>query len=194
MLVAFDEFGSGGDWHWASLATSGAMAMQFATVFCITRRSTLLFLAISFGTLFWWTALGLAAAPGRIIAIIIGSSLILSAVAIDRTRHRDITPLWYFFGAASFLSGFFQATKRTPFEISFLGVAGGFVYLSVVLHSRTLLFVATLAILAYTGWFTGQYFADSVGWPVALVALGLFMIGLSALAFRIDRDYVRRRA
>jgi hypothetical protein len=60
-----------------------------------------------------------------------------------------------------------------------------------VLHSRTLLFVATMAILAYTGWFTGEHFADSVGWPVALIAFGMFMIGLSALAFRIDRDYVR---
>ena len=64
-------------------------------------------------------------------------------------------------------------------------------YLSVVLHSRTLLFVATLAILAYTGWFTGQHFADSVGWPIALMVFGLVMIGLSALAFRVDRDYLR---
>jgi hypothetical protein len=61
----------------------------------------------------------------------------------------------------------------------------------VVLHSRTLLFVATIAILAYTAWFTGQYFADSIGWPLALIVFGMLMIGLSALAFRIDRDYVR---
>jgi hypothetical protein len=27
---------------------------------------------------------------------------------------------------------------------------------------------------------------------MALIAFGWFMIGLSALAFRIDRDYVRR--
>ena len=46
-------------------------------------------------------------------------------------------------------------------------------------------------ILAYTGWFTGQHFADSVGWPIALIAFGIFMIGLSALAMRIDRLYVR---
>jgi hypothetical protein len=34
-------------------------------------------------------------------------------------------------------------------------------------------------------------FAQSVGWPLALIVFGMFMIGLSALAFRIDRDYVR---
>jgi hypothetical protein len=30
-----------------------------------------------------------------------------------------------------------------------------------------------------------------VGWPLALIVFGLLMIGLSSLALRIDRDYVR---
>jgi hypothetical protein len=51
--------------------------------------------------------------------------------------------------------------------------------------------VATLAILAYTGYFTSEYFVDSIGWPLALVAFGLVLIGLSAVAFRIDREYLR---
>jgi hypothetical protein len=68
------------------------------------------------------------------------------------------------------------------------------VYLSVALHSRTLLFVATAGILAYTAWFTGEHFAESVGWPIALIIFGLLLIGLSALALRIDRNYVRAPA
>jgi Zn-dependent protease with chaperone function len=55
------------------------------------------------------------------------------------------------------------------------------------------LFVSTLAVLAYTGWYTGEYFANSVGWPLALIGFGLLMIGVSALAVRIDRQFVRRR-
>ena len=53
--------------------------------------------------------------------------------------------------------------------------------------------VATAAILGYTGWFTSEHFADSLGWPLALVLFGLSMIALSALAFRIDRHYIRPR-
>ena len=60
-----------------------------------------------------------------------------------------------------------------------------------MLRTRTLLFVSTIAILAYTGWYTGEHFADSVGWPLALIAFGLLMIGVSALAVRIDRQFVR---
>jgi hypothetical protein len=125
------------------------------------------------------------------IAAVIGAWLLLLAVGVDRTRHRDITAAWYLVGAAAFLHGLFDAVERTPLEIVFIATAAAFVYLSVVVHSRSLLFVATLAILGYTGWFTGQHFADSVGWPIALILFGLFMIGLSAVAFRIDRDYVR---
>jgi hypothetical protein len=54
--------------------------------------------------------------------------------------------------------------------------------------------VATAGILAYTAWFTGEHFAESVGWPIALIIFGLLLIGLSALALRIDRNYVRAPA
>jgi hypothetical protein len=191
MLVAFSEYGRGGDWRYAMLATSIAMTAQFGATFASLRRSTPLFMTIFFGTLFWWTALDLFDAEPKAIALVVGASLLLTAVGVDRTEHRSITPVWYLFGAAAFLYGLFDSVERTPLEISFVAAAAAFVYLSVILHSRTLLAVATLALLGYTGWFTGEHFADSVGWPVALIVFGLFMIGLSALAFRIDRLYLR---
>jgi hypothetical protein len=129
-----------------------------------------------------------------VIALVVGGTMVLGAIGIDRTPHRDITPVWYLFGASALLFGFFDMVEKTAFEIAFVAVAAAFVYLSVVLHTRTLLFVATLAIIAYTAWYTDQHFADSVGWPIALIVFGMVMIGLSALACRIDRDYVRRRA
>jgi hypothetical protein len=194
ILVTFDEYGSGGDWHWASLITSGVMAAQFGLIFGALRRSTPLFVTMAFAVVFVGTALDLMDADGKVIAVVLGASMLLAAIGVGRTEHRDITPVWYLAGAFAFLGGLFDLVKRSPGEILFLGAAAGFVYLSVVVHSRTLLVAATLAILAYTGWFTGEHFADSVGWPLALIAFGIFMIGLSALAFRIDRDYVRRTA
>jgi hypothetical protein len=191
MMVAFQEFGSGGDWRVAALITSGAMAAQLGATFQWIRRSTPLFMVLVFASLFWATTLDLLDVDGTTTSLVIGGSIVLAAVGVDRTAHRDITPPWYFVGTAAFLYGFFDLVEHTPFEIAFIAAAAAFVYASVALRSRMLLFVATLAILAYTGWFTRQYFADSIGWPVALIVFGLVMIGLSALAFRIDRDYVR---
>jgi hypothetical protein len=119
--------------------------------------------------------------------------MVLIAVQVDRTVHSVITPVWYLLGAIAFLYGLFDTVERTPFELVFLAAAAGLVYLSVMVRSRTLLFVAIAAFLAYTAWFTGQYFADSVGWPIALIIFGLIMIALSAAAFRIDRQYMRAR-
>lgn len=192
MLVAFKEFGTGGDWHWASLITSGTLALQFSAVCAGLRRSTPLLLVVLFATSFFWTAFDLMEFDGKVIALLVGASLLLAAIGIDRSGHGDITPVMYFFGAIAFLYGCFDSVKQTPFEITFLAVAAGFVYLATVLRTRTLLFVATLAILSYTGYYTGEHFADSVGWPLALIGFGIFMIAMSAAAFRIDRDYVRR--
>ena len=191
MIVAFSEFGSGGDWRSAALVTFGAMAAQFALTFGALKRSTLLFLTILFATAFFWTALDLMDVDGGLISLVLGASLLLAAVGADRSGRSGITPFWYFAGATAFLYGFFDLVEDTPLEIGFLALAAGFVYASVLLHSRTLLAVATLAILAYTAYFTGEHFVNSVGWPLALVAFGLVLIGLSALAVRIDRDYVR---
>jgi hypothetical protein len=191
LLVAFSEFGTGGDWRWAGLVTSGAVAAQFGTVFAVLRASTPLFLAVAFTTLFWLTVFDLLDVDGGVTALTIGGSLLLAAIGIGRTRHRDLTPVWYLAGSAAFLYGLFDIVEGTMFELGFLAAAAAFVYLAAFLRSRTLLFVATMAVLAYTGWYTGKYFADSAGWPLALIAFGLVMIGLSALAVRIDRDYVR---
>jgi hypothetical protein len=191
MLVAFNELGSGGDWRWASLLTFGAVAAQFGLAFKPMRRSTALFFAVAYATVFWATALDLAGADGKLIGVVIGVALLALAVRVDRTAWTDVTASWYFFGSVFFLAGLFDAVERTSFEILFMLAAVGLVYLSAAVRSRMLLFVATLAILAYTGWFTSEHFADSIGWPLALMAFGIFMIGLSALAVRIDRKYVR---
>jgi hypothetical protein len=193
LLVAFKEFGSGGDARWAALVTAGVIALQFGVIFSVLRQSMLLFLGVFFATLFWLTCFDLLNMDNGIAALATGSSLLLSAIGVDRTRHGVITPSWYFFGAIGVLYGLFDLVERTPFEIVFILVASGFVYLSAAVQSRTLLVVATAAILAYTGWFTGQHFADSLGWPLALMLFGMIMIGLSALAFRIDRQFIRNR-
>lgn len=193
MLVAFAELGSGGDWRWASLITAGTMALQFAAAVWTLGRTTALFACLLFTVLFWWTAFDLLEIDGEAVALAIGSGLVLASVGLDRTRHADVTPFWYLTGAIATLTGLFWLVEGTVLELVFLAAAAGFVYLATLVHSRTLLFVATLAILGYTGWFTAQHFADSIGWPLALIVFGMVMIGLSALAVRIDRTYVRAR-
>ena len=94
MLVAFEELGAGGDWHWAGLATAGTMALQFAALFSVLRRSMTLFVAVSFALAFWWALLDYGDVPGKGIALLVGAAALAAAIAVGRTPHRDVTPLW----------------------------------------------------------------------------------------------------
>jgi hypothetical protein len=161
MLVAFNEFGSGGDWRWASLVTCGAVGAQFGAIFGVLRRATPLFMTVLFTVLVFWTAFDLLDVDREVVGLMLGASMLLVAISIDRSPYKAIAPVWYLVGSAVFLYGLFDLVEDSPLELLFLLTAAGFVYLSVVLHSRPLLVVATAAILSYTAWFTGQHFADS---------------------------------
>ena len=192
MLVAFSELGSGGDWRLAGLVTSGAMAVQFGLTPIQPLRSKTIFLTIVFTVLFFWTAFDLLDMDDEIAALVLGAGMLLAAIGLDRAGHGELSPPWYFFGPVAFLYGLFEVVESSPFELLFVAVAAGLVYLAAFLRTRTLLFVSTIAILAYTGYYTSEHFADSIGWPLALIAFGIALIGLSALALKIDRRYIQR--
>lgn len=191
LLVLFDEYSAGGDWHYASLTTAGVLAAQQAVVFLRTRRSVLLFTAILFGTLFAATLLDLLHVDGEVIALTLGISVLCLAVGIRRTRHADITPVWFFAASASVLAGLFGVLEGTPVEPAFVAAACGMVYLSTYVRSRAVLIVAILGLLAYIGYFTAEHFVDTVGWPIGLIVFGFAMIGLSVAAVGISRRYIR---
>jgi hypothetical protein len=86
--------------------------------------------------------------------------------------------------------GLFELVRHSVMEIQFLVFACGGVFLSTWARSRVLLFVSTVAKLAYISYFTTEHFQDSLGWPLVLILLGLVFIGLSAWAVRINKRYI----
>ena len=48
----------------------------------------------------------------------------------------------------------------------------GLIALSIRVASRALLFVSVVGLLAYLSYFAYEYFADVVGWPIALILAG----------------------
>jgi hypothetical protein len=110
--------------------------------------------------------------------------------AVGRTRHATITPFWYFTGSLAFFTGAFDLLLDGPLSILLLAVCSFMIYVSTVVRSRTLLLTGTLATLGYIGYYTHRHFADTLGWPVALIILGFVLIGLGGLAVRLNRKYM----
>jgi uncharacterized membrane protein YoaK (UPF0700 family) len=190
ILVTINEFSSGGDWRHAALLTAGIMTAQQAAVFWQRRDTVLLFTTLVFASWFFVVALDLLDADDDFVSFVLGASLIGLCVGLERTVHRALTPIWYCIGSIAFFGGLFSLIEDTPVELLFLVATCGAVFLSTYVRSRALLFISTLAMLAYISYFTSQHFIDSLGWPLMLMLLGLILIGLSTVAMRIDRRYI----
>ena len=192
LLVVFGEFSSGRDWHVAALATSLIMAIQQGLALRVKQDSVLLFTTMLFAIWALVTALDMMQVDEDFIAALLGASTVGLCAGLARTRYRGVTPFWYFAGSVSFFFGWFALLDGNIFELLFLLTACGGVYLSIVVKSRVLLFVSTVAILGYVSYFSAEHFSDSLGWPIVLILLGLMLIGLSAAAMRINRRYIAR--
>ena len=190
ILVAIDEFSSTGDGRYAALLTAGIMGFQQAAVFWQKRDTTLLFTTLVFALCFFGVALDLVNVDDELIALVLGASTLSLCIGLERTRYQVMTPFWYLVGSILFFHGVFELVQRTAFELVFLAVACAGVFLSTYVRSRTLLFVCTIAILAYISYFTAEHFQDSLGWPLVLIVLGLVFIALSAVAMRINKRYI----
>ena len=191
LLVIFEEFYTGSEWELIGMLTSGTLAAQQILTLLKTQRTTLLFTSIVFCVSFLLIFFDWVGVDYGFASLVLGVSLIMLSMGIDKTAHSSITPLWYFVGACWLLWGTFDMVESSPLEILFLGAASGLVYLSTVVRSRTLLFVSTVGMLSYIGYFSAKHFVESIGWPIALMVFGLALIGMSAMAFRISKNYIR---
>jgi hypothetical protein len=190
IMVAFDELGTGGDPQKALLAMTTVMTLQMLAVFWKHHRDVLLFIALLFGACSVGNVLDLLNVDEELTTLLVGLTLMLLTAGINRTAYRSITPFWYFISSCMFLWAAFDLLKNTPFHLLFLGLTGFSIYLSTVAKSRTLLFVSTVAMISYLGFFTHQHFVNSAGWPLVLIVMGLVLIGLSSAAIKINKKYI----
>jgi hypothetical protein len=194
LVVALREFSTGGNETLGGLVVSGVMAAQCALYFATMRRGVVLFFALIFGGIALASALALLEVDEEFNALVVGVSYFLVTVAITRSKHEPITPFWFAVASVLILGSWFGVVHDKIAEITEVVLAGVFVWLSTLLRSRTLLAAGTIGILAYIGYFSGRHFASSVGWPLLLIALGVVMMALGAVAVRIHRRYIKSPA
>ena len=192
IFVMLQEYSSGGDARHGILFMAVFMLIQQTATFWAKRRTVLAFSAILFGCIFFTTLFDLWDMNEKLIGIVIGSSILCVAYALNQSRHLAIAPFWYFMGSVILLWSVFEAVENTPFELIYLGLAALLIFLSTVVRSRSLLTVGTLAMLIYIGYFTAKHFANTMGWPIALVIIGIALIGMSALAVRLNNKYIKQ--
>ena len=121
------------------------------------------------------------------VGVGIGVAGMLVAYGVSATLHKGVSPILYFIFGFLASSSLHELLMETRGEVLLIGFGALLMYLSVVIGSRTLLFVSVISLLGYLASFTDKYFADVVGWPIALIGFGLMLILISSYAVKLSQ-------
>jgi uncharacterized membrane protein YGL010W len=96
-----------------------------------------------------------------------------------------------FLGAALALGGYAPDANQV-WEVLFIGLAFGMMFLSIVLKSRAILIVSSIYLMVYILKITAEYFSETIGWPLALIVAGFTLIAIGYGTFAINQRYLNQ--
>jgi len=121
-------------------------------------------------------------------SLLVGICVIFTAYGIQKAeRYPRLIAVGYFIGSIMAYAGLFDLVQNTPIELLYLAVTASMLYACVVLQSRALLLTTVITMLAFMGYFSEKHFANSLGWPVTLVLMGIAFLGVGAIAIRVKQ-------
>lgn len=188
LVVMLQEYSRGGKpEHGLLLMCVVMFVQQFLTFLAKSDRTVLLFMSLFFGAAGFGTLCEILDIDFEYTALVLGIGLMCLCYVIDHSVHKAITPFWYCVGSVFLLYGAFEWVEHSVFEILFLGLGAGIMYIGTLVRSRTLLFVSVLALTAFTGYYFQDFLLNAFG----LIVMGFLLIGLSAFAMKLNRKYIQ---
>lgn len=194
ILVMLKEYSHGGDPAYALLFLHGVMALQQGCALYAKQRTVLAFTTIYFTLGFFTIAFDLLEINRHLIGLTVGSSLLCIGWALANSRHKPLAGLVYFCGGGLFLGTAWDWLANKPGEPLLFVLSCGMVFFSTIARSRALLAVGTIGLLAYIGDYMWDHFRNSFAAPLLLMVAGFVLIGIGALAVRINNKYIRQKA
>lgn len=196
-LVTLSEFSVDPVSLWPIAITFGIIFVFYLLLNFVHKNPVLTFFAIANGTAFVYLLVGSImdrSFPEDLFAyltMVMGISYLLLAHAFCDGWNKKLIGALYFFGIIGFLgAAFSQVFDSVLWQLLYFIILTGCLALSVYLKSRIILAVSTLFLIAHVSYITGEYFADSLGWPISLIMLGFVFIGLGYFSFNINKKYI----
>lgn len=191
MMVAFSEYGSGGDTDVAYAIVATLMTIQALSALRWVSHEILMLSAIFFAGTGLAAVASIADIESDLAGLAIGLGATLLAAGLVSGRYW--LSAWVAAGAGSILLylSIWSLVSDTAVEPVFLLVTCVGLYVSVLTQLRPLLFTSGIALLAYLSYVVAEFFADSLGAPLALMLVGLLFVGIGYLLLRLNRRHFR---
>ena len=201
--VTFDVAGFDvGTYGFQSLISS-ILLITYLLSFLIYRKTLFILFNIIFGTWLFFSftshlvgsnpSFGWEFSAYRVLCI--GLVYGILGYHFSTTRYRALTDALYGFSVFCFLGaalalGDWKPNQNLFWESTFPGLVFGVMFLSVHLKSKAFLTFGSIYLMGYIFKITAEYFRDSLGWPLILVLMGLGLIVIGYLHFRLKKRYL----
>jgi hypothetical protein len=204
LLVTFDAAGMDiGESGVLSLVSTMLVSMFIAS-YLIFKRTIFVLFSIFYGTWFYFSFLGLMIGDSPDLntwqsymyrILFAGISYALIGYSFSKNKLSPISDFLYGLGTIAILSstmtlGGFSPNQDAFWELIYPALIFGALYISVYIKSKSVLALGTIFLMIYILKITSEYFSSGLGWPLALVLAGLFMIGVSYMSITIKNKYL----
>lgn len=203
--VIFDNYGFDvGTSGMQSLISFILLIFAFSSFF-LSRKNVFLLFTILYGTWFFFALTNFFMADfltqqneAKFVQyqfLTAGLSYLMLGFSFSKTERKFITGFLYGFGILGFLGSTlfmgFEPERNLFWQLIYPGLVFGVMFLSIYLKSKVFLVFSSLFLIAYIFSLTEEYFRDSLGWPLSLMIIGLFLIGVGYLAFYLNQRYLK---
>ncbi|KTD44721.1 DUF2157 domain-containing protein [Legionella parisiensis] len=190
LLTLFSQYTSILMPTWGVLIVSFILFLQHGVAFLSTRLTVLAFISLIFLYSFFLAAFELLGVPQRLKWFILSASLLAVSSFINHSKYQSIAGLLFFISSLALLLVTFDIVKNKPYEILYLGLACGLIYMAIIESSRVLLITASFATLGFILYFSSQHFPYTIGWPITLILIGLLLVGVSGIVIKLNKKYM----
>lgn len=132
-------------------------------------------------------------------AMAVGLAYLCLGYYLSETYQKVLTGFLYGFGVLIFLGstmtlGGWNPNQNTFWELIYPFLVFGIIFLSVYLKSKSFLVFGSLFLVGYIFKLTGEYFSDSMGWPLALMIAGFLVMLVGYYAVKLGKKYFPKAA
>jgi uncharacterized membrane protein len=185
--------------HAIQIGIACALALIYGVALRISRRAILVLITIGCASWAYYALLLNIFGNGYYSDIdflkwgtmILGASYIAIAIGYRATtgNHPMIRTTLYAAGTLAILGA--GISMGGLFDLIFILLIFAAFYASVYVKSNAILILASIFLVAHIIKLTSKYFIDSIGWPIALIAIGFLVIGIGYATFYVSKRYIQ---
>ncbi len=207
LFITFHEAGYNVNGDGMQALISCILFAVYMFSFAVFRKSIFSLFSIIFGTWLYFSFTSYMVGGNPLLGhnftsyrfLLAGLTYISLGYYFSDGERKSLSGFLYGFGILGFLGstlalGGWKPNPNMFWEIIYPGLIFLTLLSSVYIKSKSFLTFGTIFLMAYISKITAEYFSNSIGWPLSLVLIGLFLIASGYLFIHLSSKYMKKNS